>query len=156
MSDNIDLNFLIIRVSQGDKKAFSDLYDKTCLKLFGIICRILKKPELAEEALQDTYVKIWQQASQFDPKISSPITWMATIARNRAIDIGRLKQEQIASKSDELEPSLPDEGLSPLMSTIQNDELRKLNACLDQLSADKKEMILLAYYEGWAREELGS
>ncbi len=153
---NVDLSFLVIRVGKGDKSAFANLYDRTSAKLFGVICRILKKRELAEEALQDTYVKIWEQAGRFDPSLASPITWMATIARNRAIDIGRQRQEKISATAEEIDEDLPSGIADPLSSALQNDEMRRLTGCLGELTEDKRDMIVLAYYEGWSREELGS
>ncbi len=152
---NVDLSFLIIRMSKGDQSAFSNLYTRTNLKLFSIICRILKRRELAEEALQDTYVKIWEQAEKFDPSLASPITWMATIARNRAIDISRQHPERVSARSEAIKEDLPTPIVDPLKSVVQNDKLRKLAGCLDELAEDRRQMIILAYYEGWSREELG-
>lgn len=153
---NVDLSFLVLRVGKGDKSAFSNLYERTSAKLFGVICRILKKRELAEEALQDTYVKIWEQAGKYDPAVASPITWMCTIARNRAIDIGRQKQERVSANSEELDETMPGQTADPLMNALQNDELRRLTGCLEGLEEDRRRMIMLAYYEGWSREELGN
>ena len=80
---------LLQRVAVKDKTAFSALYAATSAKLYGIVLRILVRRDLADEVLQEVYVKIWERAGDFDPGRASPITWMAAIARNRALDEAR-------------------------------------------------------------------
>ena len=88
-----ELVWLIAAVAKGDEAAFERLYAATRAKLFGVVLRILRRQDLAEEVIQEAYVKIWNSAGQFNPALSSPITWMASIARNRAIDVVRKKRE---------------------------------------------------------------
>jgi RNA polymerase sigma-70 factor (ECF subfamily) len=80
------LNDLIRRVAAADRVAFSGLYSATSAKLYGIVLRIVKRRDLADEVLQETYIRIWNNARSFDPTRAAAITWMATIARNRAVD----------------------------------------------------------------------
>src|SRR6187397_2192649 len=96
-----ELVWLIAAVAKGDEAAFERLYAATRAKLFGVVLRILRRQDLAEEVIQEAYVKIWNSAGQFNPGLSSPITWMASIARNRAIDVVRKRTET----SIEEEPS---------------------------------------------------
>ena len=84
---------LIEAVAKGDQAAFERLYVATRAKLYGVVLRILRRQDLSEEVIQETYVKVWNSAGQFNPALSSPITWMASIARNRAIDVVRKKTE---------------------------------------------------------------
>ncbi|MFK5073456.1 sigma factor, partial [Klebsiella pneumoniae] len=72
--------------ADGDEAAFATLYARTNAKLFGIVLRICNERALAEDVLVDVYLTIWRRAGAFEPGRASPITWMATIARNRAID----------------------------------------------------------------------
>src|SRR5947208_90475 len=88
-----ELVWLIAAVAKGDEAAFERLYAATRAKLFGVVLRILRRQDLAEEVIQEVYVKIWNSAGQFNPALASPITWMASIARNRAIDVVRKKSE---------------------------------------------------------------
>ena len=88
-----ELVWLIAAVAKGDEAAFERLYAATRAKLFGVVLRILRRQDLAEEVIQEAYVKIWNSAGQFNPALASPITWMASIARNRAIDVVRKKSE---------------------------------------------------------------
>ncbi len=75
--------------------AFERLYGATRAKLYGVLLRILGRPELADEVMQETYLKVWKMAGRFDPTVASPITWMVAIARNRAIDIVRKRGERV-------------------------------------------------------------
>ncbi|MGI9388355.1 MAG: sigma factor, partial [Methyloligellaceae bacterium] len=95
--NHADLTELLARVGSGDEIAFSDLYQRTSAKLFGVVLRICGDRELAREALQDCYVKVWSKASDYNPDIATPISWMAAIARNRAIDIRRSQAERVSA-----------------------------------------------------------
>ena len=79
---------------------------------------------------------------------------MARIARNRAIDLRRLRTERISDLSDPIDDYDEASPTNPASEAEQNEELRRLEGCLDGLPAERKEMILLAYYSGWSREEL--
>src|ERR1700704_1346164 len=88
-----ELVWLLAAVAKGDQAAFERLYEATRAKLYGAALRILRRADLADEVIQETYLKVWNSAGQFDPAIASPITWMLAIARNRAIDLVRKKSE---------------------------------------------------------------
>ena len=112
-----ELIWLLASVAKGDEAAFERLYAATRAKLFGVVLRILRRQDLAEEVVQEAYVKIWHSAGQFNPSLASPITWMVSIARNRAIDVVRKRSE--ASIEDEpaameIASDIPD----PLLSLI--------------------------------------
>src|SRR3954470_8367281 len=127
-----ELVWLLAAVAKGDEAAFERLYRVTRAKLFGVILRILRRQELAEEVIQETYVKIWNSAGQFNPGRSSPITWMTSIARNRAIDIARKRGEL----SIEEEPSAMEaaaESTGPLARRDMTEELKRLLECVGRL-----------------------
>lgn len=149
-----DLAALLTRAGTGDRDAFESLYARTAAKLFGVISRICANRELAKDALQESYVTIWQKARTYDPEIGSPIAWMARIARNRAIDLRRLRTERISELSDPIDDYDEASPADPASEAEQNEELRRLEACLEGLPAERKAMILLAYHSGWSREEL--
>src|SRR5215475_15171629 len=88
-----DLVELIDAVAKDDEAAFGRLYAATRAKLYGVVLRILRRTDLADEVIQETYLKIWTSAGQFNPALAAPITWMVSIARNRAIDLIRKKTE---------------------------------------------------------------
>src|ERR1700754_1495293 len=93
MLTSAELVWLIAAVAKGDEGAFERLYAATRAKLYGVVLRILRRQDLSEEVSQETYVKVWYSAEQLNPAVSSRITWMASIARNRAIDIVPKRRE---------------------------------------------------------------
>jgi len=150
-----ELVWLLASVSKGDHAAFERLYVATRAKLYGVVLRILRRADLADEVMQDTYLKIWRSAAEFDPRVGSPTTWMVAIARNRAIDLIRKKAEL----SLEDEPAALDvagETPDPLARREMSDELRRLLACLANLDEERRRIVLLAYYNGWGREQLAA
>jgi len=146
---------LIGAVAQGDQAAFERLYVATRAKLYGVVLRILRRQDLAEEVIQETYVKIWSSAGQFDPALASPITWMVAIARNRAIDQVRKKTEVSIDEDPavlEIAADTPD----PLAKREMTEELRRLLACMGRLDEERRRLVLFAYYDGWSREQLAA
>jgi RNA polymerase sigma-70 factor, ECF subfamily len=150
-----ELVWLLASVAKGDQAAFERLYVATRAKLYGVVLRILRRADLADEVMQDTYLKIWRSAGEFDPRVASPMTWMVAIARNRAIDLVRKKAET----SIEEEPAALDvagETPDPLARREITDELKRLLACLGGLDEERRRIVLLAYYNGWSREQLAT
>ena len=148
-----ELIWLLASVAKGDEAAFERLYAATRAKLFGVVLRILRRQDLAEEVVQEAYVKIWHSAGQFNPSLASPITWMVSIARNRAIDVVRKRSE--ASIEDEpaameIASDIPD----PLARREMTEELKRILECVGQLDPERQKLVLLAYYNGWSREQL--
>jgi RNA polymerase sigma-70 factor (ECF subfamily) len=150
-----ELVWLLAAVAKGDAAAFERLYAATRAKLYGVALRILKRRDLAEEIMQETYLKIWHSAGRFDPALASPITWMVAIARNRAIDVVRKKAE--ASIEDEPEAmETAAETPNPLAKQERTEELKQLLACIGRLEPQRQRLVLLAYYDGWSREQLAA
>src|SRR4051812_8843261 len=89
-----ELVWLLAAIAKGDHAAFERLYAATRTKLYGVSLRILRRSDLAEEVLQEAYVKIWRNAGEFNPRLSSPITWMVAITRNGALDVLRKRTER--------------------------------------------------------------
>jgi RNA polymerase sigma-70 factor (ECF subfamily) len=144
-----DLADLLARVADGDRAAFRVLYGRTSAKLFASVRRILGSNAAAEDAVQEAYVRVWRRAGDFDAAVGSPIAWMTTIARHAAIDVVRKGAERISAASDELDPDLADR--SGRGAAFASSDLA---GCLDQIEADRRNMVLLAYCYGWSREEL--
>ena len=148
-----ELVWLLAAVAKGDEFAFERLYEATRAKLYGVVLRILGRPELAEEVMQETYLKIWKAAGSFDPTLASPITWMVAMARNRAIDIVRKKPELSLEDGPEALNVAADTP-APLARREMTEELKRLLSCLGKLDPEKQRIVLLAYYSGWSRDQL--
>ena len=144
---------LLARVASKDAAAFEQVYDVTCAKLYGIILRILRRRDLADEVLQEVFVKIWERAADFDPARSSPITWMATIARNRALDEIRRRVPVSIEEAPEAF-NVASNDAPPLQALELSQDVKRLNACLDMLEPQRKQLVIEAYLQGATREEL--
>jgi RNA polymerase sigma-70 factor (ECF subfamily) len=155
MSTPAELVEWLNAVSKGDRAAFERLYGATRAKLYGVVIRILRRHDLADEVLQEVYLKIWNSAGQFNPGVASPITWMVTIARNRAIDLVRKRREV----SIEEEPEAMDVAAdlpNPLARRELTEEVRRLMTCIERLEPERQSLVLLAYRNGWSREQLAA
>lgn len=148
-----DIADLLKLISVGDKSAFAKLYNATNLKIFGICLRICRQRELAEEVLQEVYLKIWHHAGDFQENRASPITWMAIIARNRALDEVRKKHPVLAEGPVAVE-DFSDPSKTPEEQVEFGEDLKKLEICLAKLDPEKSEAVLLAYLDGYSRPEL--
>lgn len=148
MSDPVpDLADLLVRVSAGDEAAFRSLYERTSNKLYGVILRIVKGRELADEVLQDSFLRIWQNASHYAPASGRPMTWMIAIARYAAIDVVRKPSFQAQHSSIEV----PEPTQDPERQIVVQDQL---GHCLGRLAPPQLECVVLAYCNGYTREEL--
>jgi RNA polymerase sigma-70 factor (ECF subfamily) len=147
-----DLIAALQRSARGDRAAFEQVYKATSLKLFGIIVRILGRGEVAAEVLQDVYVRVWQRAGEFNPNASSPITWMAAIARNRALDEAKRKTMRSLEEHPEV-LELPGDD-DPSANHERNEELERLRACLAKLDTERRELLTMVYFHGLTREEI--
>jgi RNA polymerase sigma-70 factor, ECF subfamily len=149
-----DLVAALERVGRGDRAAFDLVYAATSLKLYGIVFRILGRRDLADEVMQEVYVRVWQRAGNYDRAVASPITWLATIARNLALDETRRKTA--VSIEDHPEVLQRPSGDDPSADQERSEELRRLHACLDGLGRDRREIVLLAYHYGMSREDISN
>jgi RNA polymerase sigma-70 factor, ECF subfamily len=150
-----ELVWLLAAVAKGDQAAFERLYEATRAKLYGAALRILRRADLADEVIQETYLKVWNSAGQFDPAIASPITWMLAIARNRAIDLVRKKSEISLEEQPEA-MQVPAESPDPLANRMVSEELKRLLACMGALDEERRRLVLLAYYSGLSRDQLAA
>ena len=144
---------LLADVARGNKSAFAQLYGLTQAKLLGVAMRILRDRALAEDVLQESYLKVWRHASSYDPAIASPMTWMATIVRHGAIDTLRKRQIE-ASAGDDAMSALPSNDPDPA-DEMHLARLRpKALAAFAALPEDKRRLIMLAYLRDRSRHDL--
>ncbi|RJS94474.1 sigma-70 family RNA polymerase sigma factor [Salinisphaera sp. Q1T1-3] len=159
MAEREQLEALLIATAGGDEQAFQRLYAATSSQLYALLLRILRRPERAQDALQDAYVRIWQKADTYSPERGAPLTWLLSIARYRALDMLRRKQPEVAmpEEPDRVATLLEDEqALSPLEQNENEQSLAAINACMGRLSDEQRECVLMAYYEGMTHQELAT
>jgi RNA polymerase sigma-70 factor (ECF subfamily) len=140
----------------GDRMALRDVFDRTSAKLMGICLRILKDREEAEDVLQEVYVSIWSRAGTFDPGKASAITWLATIARNRAIDRLRSRRSRAGSAPVEEIMELADDRPDGFAVVAAKDEGERIHHCLSTLEGKSQEMIRVAFFDGLSYSDLAA
>lgn len=146
---------LLSRSALGDRAAFADLYRATASKLFAVSLRIVRERPLAEEALQDSFVNIWNHASDYAQAKSAPTTWMTAIVRNRSLDIVRRSREE-PDVDEALTANLIDESAAPARDAQARAEAHTLERCLEKLDAEQRQTIALAFYHGLTHSELAA
>ncbi len=159
-----ELSTLLARAALGDRAAFAELYDRTSGHLFAVLLRVQRDRALAEDLLQEVYVSVWRAAGGFDAARSQPLTWLTSIARNRAIDSLRRAQAQpqtVSTTRDDPEDDSPDaveraadEAPGPLELLGRACDVRQLTQCMDGLSATQRQSVALAFYDGLSYAEV--
>jgi len=147
-----ELAKLMSRVALRDRQAFSRLYDQSSPKLFSIALRILRDKAEAEEALQEVYIKVWQRAERYQPEQGTPMTWLAAIARNHAIDVIRSRKPQSSDLDAAFDIASGD--ADPEENAINASEGSRIDRCMQTLESDKAEAVKHAYVEGLSYQEL--
>ena len=149
------LELLLDRVASGDRHAFEEIYRRTSTKLYGVCLRILSDQGEAEDALQSAYVSLWQHAGRYEAARAAPMTWLITLARNRAIDRLRATRAMmaapIAAMDERADPA-------PIASDLieATGETRRLQVCLEGLDHGDADFIRAAFFEGSTYAELAT
>ena len=139
---------LINRLQAQDRTAIAALYDAYGAALFGVVLRVVQQRELAEQVLQDTFVKAWKNGASYDTSKGRLFTWLLNIARNTAIDATRTAHFQKSKKTDSLDTLVH----SPGGSSINPDQI-DVRAVVDRLDEKYKLLIDLIYFQGFTQEE---
>ena len=150
------LQELLVRVAGGDQRAFESLYRDTSGTLLGICLRVLADRAEAEDVLQEVYVTVWNKATQYDAARARAMTWLGSIARNRAIDRLRSLPAQSSRASIDIAETLPDPAPSPASQAAAATDRARLDVCLEQLEPRRKTLIRTAFFDGATYEELAA
>lgn len=155
------LRELLLAAARKDARAFRALYDAAAPKLFGFALRIVRKHELAEEALQDGFVAIWHGAGTYQAALAAPMTWMATIVRNKALDVlRRLDPDTVEIDSEGFDRAVLEAmtapGPGPADALEYSADARVLAQCLATLEARQQQAIGLAFYHDLSHGEVAA
>ena len=160
---SLELSKLLARAGLGDRAAFATLYEQTSSHLLGVVLRIQRDRAQAEDILQEVYVNVWRAAQSFDAAQSQPLTWLSSIARNRAIDSLRRTQTQpqfkpTSSGNDEEDndvyDTVADDAPGPLDLLSRASDARALSSCMQALSAQQRQSVALAFFDGLSHAEV--
>ena len=131
-----------------------EVYELTSAKLFGICLRILGTREEAEDVLQEVYLTVWHRADTFDAAKASPISWLAAIARNKAIDRARSLKSRVVERPVDEGLEVQDGRMDALARLEWTEDHRRLRGCLDGLEPHARDAITDAFFGGHTYEEL--
>ena len=147
---------LLAAVARGDREAFATLYRTTSGLLLAICLKMLRDRAEAEDVLQDVFVTVWHKAPQFDATRSAAMTWLASIARNRAIDRLRAAPRLASTAAIELAESVPDPAPSADATADSARQRTRLDECFRELEPRRRSLIRVAFFEGITYEELAA
>ncbi len=162
-----ELAQLLARSGLGDRAAFARLYEQTAGHLLAVVLRIQRDRALAEDLLQEVYVKVWKAAAGFDAARAQPLTWLTSIARNRAIDSLRRQATQpqldraTAPDADgddgpDRVESTPSDDPGPLDLLQRASQARELDQCLQHLPPPQRQSVALAFFDGLSHAEVAA
>jgi RNA polymerase sigma factor (sigma-70 family) len=156
--DPQQLTAWLMAAGKRDPAAFRSLYNATSPKLFGFALRILHKRELAEEVLQESFVAIWNNAANYQRHLAAPMTWMATIVRNKAFD--HLRRSDVVVEIDaeqfdgEVMNALQDPQATPIEALQISADAKALAWCMSALEGTHRQVLALAFYHDLSHSEV--
>jgi len=151
---------LLAKVALADQRAFAELYRQTSPHLYAIALRILKEPAAAEEIVQEAYVSVWHHAGTYVAAKSQPLTWLASIVRNRCLD--QLRRREVdtfpltSGGDDEAAYDPPADTPAPLDLLVAGAEAQAVRNCVETLDAGPKQAIALAFFQGLSHAQLAA
>lgn len=150
---------LLARVAKGEQQALSQLYDLSSTLLFSIALRILGHREEAAELLQEVYLEIWSKVVRYDVGRGTPIAWLITLTRSRAIDRLRMRGTRTRPTSVQAVNShttapLTDYNPPPVEAQADQELRTHVSNILSTLPQAQQQAIELAYYEGLSHTEI--
>jgi len=145
-------------VSRQDAHAFRSLYEATSAKLFAFALRILVKREWAEEALQESFVNIWNNAGSYQSSLAAPMTWMTTIVRNKAFDMLRRVDNAVEIDADTFDKdvmeALESTDPTPIEALQLSGDAKALARCMARLEGLHRQAVALAFYHDLSHSEV--
>ncbi len=150
---DLDDTKLVAKVAEGDERAFLAIYDRYASRVHALTLRILGEPMLAEEATQDTFLKLWSRARLYLMERGSLLVWLLTIARRTALDRLRLEGRRPTLSNSE-DPDGVWQSLANEDSLTPEARWRSMFFSVQSLPEEQRHVIVLAYYQGLSQSEI--
>ncbi|MBO1332591.1 sigma-70 family RNA polymerase sigma factor [Streptomyces sp. VRA16 Mangrove soil] len=149
-----DLQEQLALVAQGDREAFSVIYEAVAAPVFGVVCKLLRDHAQSEEVAQEVFVKVWRTAARYRADRGTVLNWVLTLAHRRTVD--RIRSVEAAAARDHrvaLLDQVPefDEVSEQVEEQLEREQLRR---CLRSLSEIQRQSVTLAYYQGLTYKEV--
>jgi RNA polymerase sigma-70 factor, ECF subfamily len=146
---------LAARLKRRDPQALADLYDRYGRLAYSLILRIVRDAEMAEDLVQETFLRIWTRAQAFDSERGALGPWLLAVARNRAIDYIRSADGRMARSAFEIvEVENPSLFANLEKEMAMSDQARRIREALSKLNSNQRAAIELAYFEGLSQTEI--
>ncbi|MBV9463643.1 MAG: sigma-70 family RNA polymerase sigma factor [Verrucomicrobiae bacterium] len=143
------------RIARRDEEALGLLYDRFAGPLFSVACRILNDDRDAEDVVQEVFVKVWNSADRYRPERGKPFTWLAFLARNRAIDRLRSRKVRVRALDEAREDWLANQGADePTQTAGWNETAERVRSALAELPSEQKQALELAFFGGLTQSEI--
>ena len=155
-SDVSHLADLVARSSRGHEAAFSELYDLTSSRIYGIILRVLRSPDHAAEVTQEVYVEVWRQSARYVPEKGSVLAWMATMAHRRAVDRVRSVTSEVARDERDAVIGVSRERDQVWEDVEQKLDVERVRKGMASLTTIQREALSLAYFGGYTQSQVAS
>lgn len=155
--DDAQLEAWIAAIVDHDERALMALYEATLSRVYGLVLRLVRRPQLAEEVAEDVYFQVWRQAPRFDAARGRPLTWLLGMARSRAIDAirreARFQHEELDEDAAPLHAPAAESG-DELLAVAQGHA--ELHRALLLLKPQPRQLVALAFFSGLSHEEIAS
>jgi len=148
-----DYEAALAACARGDRGALKALYDAEARQMLGVALRIVRQRQLAEDVVQDAFIKVWEKAASFDPQRGSARGWLYSVVRHRALNEVRDHGPQITLDEAALE-AIDLHNALEAAPTVGEGALGPLQDCLAQLDETKRTSIVLAYVDGCTHAEI--
>lgn len=147
--NTIEIDALVNKVKSGDASAFSEVYDRYSGALNGVVMRLIGEQEIANDVLQDSFVKIWKNIESYDKTKGSFYTWMLNIARNTSIDHLRKSKKELKSEIQDWDVSVGTQN-----AVVQNTSTIGLTKLVENLAPEQQVIIEYLYFKGYTQQEI--
>jgi RNA polymerase sigma-70 factor (ECF subfamily) len=140
----------------GDQAAFAELYQLTTRRVYGIVLKVLRSPDHAEEVTQEVYVEVWKQAPRYAAEKGSVLTWLAVMAHRRAVDRVRSVSSEVARDERYAHSTVERKGDEVWDNVARQYEVQRVRGAIATLSPIQRQAVQLAYYQGLTQSQISS